>query len=174
MEALGAVGSARRELSGVMRGQESLAIIPGGVDEVVLASARTERVFIKTRFGFVALALEHGYDLLPIYHFGENELYDIAWPLDTPWARKLRLWLVKHFGIPIIIGFGWPLCPFLPKKNVHCCTVVGETLRLPQIDHPSRNEVAAYHKLYVNALVDLYNKNRDSLPNYAEKDLELW
>ncbi|CAE7484527.1 Dgat2 [Symbiodinium sp. CCMP2592] len=52
-----------RALRRLMRkGESPLALVPGGFEEATVTSPGTERVFLKTRAGFVKYALRHGYD----------------------------------------------------------------------------------------------------------------
>ena len=43
-----------------MKQQKDMAIIPGGVEEVVLASSKVERSYIKKRKGFIKVGDENG------------------------------------------------------------------------------------------------------------------
>jgi hypothetical protein len=83
-----------------MKGSESLAIIPGGFEDVTIFKEGCDRIFLKTRKGFVKLALQAGYSLTPVYAFGEKNLY---WNIQGMWS--VRLWL-SSFGIPSIIPVG--------------------------------------------------------------------
>merc|ERR1719265_2109549 len=61
---MGSVGPG--DLNKLMKSGESpLALVPGGFQEATLSCCGHERVFLKTRKGFVKYALRHGYALLP-------------------------------------------------------------------------------------------------------------
>jgi len=173
MQTVGGIGARRETVAAEMRRGVDLAVIPGGIDEVVLADPVHERVFLKRRFGFVKLALERGYDLVPVYHLGESQMYGML-PLQR-WGPILRcrLWMTKRFSLPFGFGVGAWFCPVLPRR-VPCVSAVGEPVVLPKIDNPTRADVAKYHALYVKALVATYNEHRHLLPAYAGKDLEVW
>ena len=173
MQTVGGIGARRETVAAEMRRGVDLAVIPGGIDEVVLADPVHERVFLKRRFGFVKLALEHGYDLVPVYHLGESQMYGML-PLQR-WGPILRcrLWMTKRFSLPFGFGVGCWYCPVLPRR-VPCVSAVGDPVVLPKIDSPTRADVAKYHALYVEALVATYNEHRHLLPAYAGKDLEVW
>ena len=60
--------------------RRDLVIIPGGVEEVVLTSPDHERAYINARKGFIKYALQFGYDLVPVYHFGETQMFHPIYP----------------------------------------------------------------------------------------------
>mmetsp|Transcript_33711 Transcript_33711/g.57823 ORF Transcript_33711/g.57823 Transcript_33711/m.57823 type:complete len:172 (+) Transcript_33711:131-646(+) len=72
MECLGMVSSAGPAMKSFMKQGQDMAIIPGGVEEVVLASSKVERSYILKRKGFIKYALQNGYDLVPLYHLGTS------------------------------------------------------------------------------------------------------
>merc|ERR1719323_280300 len=70
---MGSVG--RGDLTSLMKAGESpLALVPGGFHEATVCCRGKERVFLKNRRGFVKFALRHGYDLVPVYTVGEDDL----------------------------------------------------------------------------------------------------
>ncbi|KAH8063463.1 hypothetical protein JL722_2633 [Aureococcus anophagefferens] len=147
MQTVGGIGARRETVATEMRRGVDLAVIPGGIDEVVLADPVHERVFLKRRFGFVKLALEHGYDLVPVYHLGESQMYGML-PLQR-WGPILRcrLWMTKRFSLPFGFGVGCWYCPVLPRR-VPCVSAVGDPVVLPKIDSPTMADVAKYHARY--------------------------
>eukprot|EP00434_Breviolum_minutum_P031998 symbB.v1.2.028299.t1/scaffold2985.1/size65860/3 len=54
---------------------DSIALQPGGVKEQALSDDQQEQAFFPARLGFIRMAIKYGVDLLPIYFFGENQLY---------------------------------------------------------------------------------------------------
>ena len=116
-----------------MKRKENVALPPGGFEEATLTSEHHDRVYIKKRFGFVKLALQHGYDIVPVYCFGENATY-----YHFQGARKLRL-KMNSFGISVILIFGAWFLPLLPKRTKYGLHVVcGDALQLPTIENPTR------------------------------------
>ena len=70
---LGVVRADRSTLSYHMAKGAHMCIIPGGIAELLLTSHKEERVFLRKRKGFVKLAIQHGFPILPCYHFGNSE-----------------------------------------------------------------------------------------------------
>ena len=75
----------------------AMAIVIGGADEVELAQTVSSTLFLKRRFGFVKLAIEGGASLVPVYAFGENDVY----PLNIPptWVQPLLDLVKKMIGL---------------------------------------------------------------------------
>lgn len=51
----------KRRMVGLMRAGKNIGLIPGGFEEATLYERGRHRVFVKSRFGFIKLALQHGY-----------------------------------------------------------------------------------------------------------------
>jgi 2-acylglycerol O-acyltransferase 2 len=154
-----------------MKRKEHIALPPGGFEEATLTSAQHDRVYIKDRFGFIKLALQHGYDVIPVYCFGENATF---FNLQGAWKLRLKL---NSFGIPGMVAFGSWFCPLLPKRSKYGLYVVcGDALRLPMIENPTREQVKMWHDKYIAALVKVFEDNKCDA--YGEegktKKLELW
>uniref|UniRef100_A0A7S4EKR3 Acyltransferase n=1 Tax=Pseudo-nitzschia australis TaxID=44445 RepID=A0A7S4EKR3_9STRA len=149
-----------------------LALPPGGFEEATISYFEKDRVFIKKRVGFVKLALQNGYNVVPVYTFGENQTY---YNLQGFW--KLRLWL-NGFGVPAIMVFGSWLFPLMSKRNpLGLRVVVGDPVVLPTIPNPTREEVKLWHDKYVAALVRLFEEHKEEY--YGSEisktvKLELW
>ena len=129
-------------------------------------------MYIKKRVGFVKLALQHGYNVIPVYTFGENNTYS-----NVQGLWKFRLWL-NNLGCPAIIVFGSWLNPLLPKRHPRGLkVVVGDPLVLPKIPTPTREEVTLWHDKYMASLVRLFEEHKEEFygPEIAKTaKLELW
>jgi len=140
-------------LCGLLKAQQDLGVLPGGMDEVVIYKKGEERVYIRQRAGFIKYALQHGYLLVPAYTFGESDTY------STLGGSRLLDIMQQNFGVilPIFWGPHW-WCPLLPDSNAQIHTVVGNAFQLPKLENPSNAEVAEYHQIYMDKLVDLYDR----------------
>jgi len=174
MQLVGGLAATRKDLGAEMGTGVDLAIIPGGIDEVVLCDPSVERVFLKSRFGFVKLALEHGYDIVPVYHLGESQSYQqIPWLNRWPPLTRARLAFTKITSFPAVLPFfGW-YGTFLPWR-CDCVSVIGDPVSCPRIPNPTRAEIAEYHGRYVAALVKTFDSAKHRLPAYRDRTLEVW
>jgi len=48
----------------------------------------------------------------------------------------------------------------IPRSDLDLVTVVGKSIILPQIPSPTKEDIDKYHQVYIDALVDLFNRNK--------------
>ena len=142
----------------------SMALLPGGFEEATLhSSSGPDRAYIKSRFGFIKLALQHGYQVRAVYTLGERHTFH---NLQGFW--RLRFWL-NQLGVPAIVPLGRDFCPLVARPDAEIRTFVSRPLKLPCIPNPSRQDVAKWHAQYVSLLQDLHARHRGQ-----EAELEVW
>uniref|UniRef100_A0A803XYB6 Acyltransferase n=1 Tax=Meleagris gallopavo TaxID=9103 RepID=A0A803XYB6_MELGA len=140
----------------------AIIIVVGGAAESLNCTPGKNSVTLRNRKGFVKLALRHGADLVPVYSFGENEVYKQVIFEEGSWGRWVQKKFQKHIGFAPCIFHGrglfssntWGLLPY--SKPI--TTVVGEPITIPKIDNPSQKEVDFYHSVYVDSLIKLFDK----------------
>lgn len=98
---LGCVDAGKATAKRVLRKGYHLYVLPGGEAEQLLTQFGKQRVFVKSRKGFVKLAIEHGASLVPVYAFGETDMYHTS---DR--FMELRKWLMKHCRVAIPLFWG--------------------------------------------------------------------
>jgi len=81
----------------------SYAIQPGGIPEQVLTDHRRELIVFPPTLGFCRLAIQHGTPLVPIYAFGENQVFS-----TYKWGRKTTRRLHQALGIAMPMINPWP------------------------------------------------------------------
>lgn len=159
----------------------SVAVQPGGLREQVETDDQCERIFFPARLGFIRMAMKHGTPLLPIYCFGENQLYRTA-----PWVRRLNKWFFKNLGTGslVVLGiFGLPNSPILPNPGMLPVFRGGLHLRFgcepvdigPRNENPTDEEVEAAFQKYVAAVRKLFDAHKDAClpPDVAARGLEV-
>jgi len=70
----------------------------------------------------------------------------------------------------MVAFFGWWLCPIFPMCNADVHTVIGTGIDLPKIEAPSKEDVAKWHQVYVEALTTLFDKHKAS---FGKADMSL-
>ncbi|KXN66479.1 diacylglycerol acyltransferase, partial [Conidiobolus coronatus NRRL 28638] len=142
----------------------SVGISVGGGAEMMLAVPNTAKLVIKNRFGFVKIALETGSDLVPVYAFGENEVYNQD-PVDQKsFNFRIRRWLYKktNFFLPSISGRGiFPNTKGIFPNNVPIRIVVGKPINVEKVDNPTDEQIKELHSKYCGELEALYNQYKD-------------
>jgi len=142
-------------------------ILPGGIEEIAIHEHGKENVYIKTRVGFIKYGLEYGYKIIVVYTFGESDQYHSITILQS-----MNLWLIKSFGFALPAFWGRAFNPLLPKGGgLH--SVVGEAIQLPKIANPSKEDVAKWHGVYVDALVRLFDRYKGDF-GYGSRKLQIF
>lgn len=126
----------------------------------MLAQPGTERLWMKKRAGYIKLCLQHGYDLVPVYCFGETDVFP-----SSALCMRTRARIAGRTRLPMIWPTGW-------LRKVPVKAVVGPPLVLPHIEQPSRADVAQWHVNFQDAVTDLYKRHRDKY-NRGNVDIEM-
>jgi len=96
----------------------SLFIYIGGEKEQLMSETGKHKIFVKNRKGFIKLALKYGAHVVPMYAFGENDVYTTSNIL-----LGFRMWLQKNFSIGIPICFGRYGSIFPHRKRMAVVTI---------------------------------------------------
>ncbi|XP_051958420.1 2-acylglycerol O-acyltransferase 3b isoform X3 [Xyrauchen texanus] len=138
----------------------ALVIIIGGAEESLASSPGVNTVVMRQRKGFVRLALEHGADLVPVYSFGENELFQQVVLPEGSVGRRLQALFKQVMGFApcLFTGERWLLLPYRSPVT----TVVGHPITVPQVRSPSQEQVDYFHRLYMEALSKLFHTHKTS------------
>ncbi|XP_058161960.1 2-acylglycerol O-acyltransferase 2-like [Dasypus novemcinctus] len=156
-------------------GGSLLAIVVGGAQEALDARPGAYTLLLRHRKGFVRLALEHGAALVPIFSFGENELYDQVKNLPGSWLRWIqnRLQQVMGFSLPLFHGRGvfQYSFGFVPYRRP-ITTVVGKPIEVQKTLHPSKEEVDQLHQRYIKELCNLFETHKLKYNVPTEQHLE--
>jgi len=169
---LGFITSDSKSIVTNLKKDHSVMIVIGGAAEALNAHPGSEtELVLKKRKGFVRLALQTGSHLVPVFAFGENELYD---QVPNPRGSRLRTIQEKFknkfgFSLPLFFGRGIFLYDYgmLPQRR-KLLTVVGSPIAVPQIAEPSEEEIDKYHAAYIEAL----EKVHQDYKGLAEKSEE--
>lgn len=144
------------------KGQAAILLV-GGAAESMESFPGRYRLVLRKRKGFVRIALETGCSLVPVFSFGENDLYSAVLTQEGSWMKKIQNTYKKtfHFGMPIIWGRGvfnysFGIMPY--RKEIH--TVVGKPIDVPKIAYPTQEQIDQWHELYLNELTKLFNEHK--------------
>ena len=145
----------------------SLAVSPGGLDEMVQIRKKEIRVKLLSRKGIFRLAIETGKPLVPVITYGETELCN---PLEGSYLEGLHSWLRKY-RIPLIVP-SYEMCTkwlLLRKKplDTKCISFIGlPVLPVVPADIPSEEAIYELRGRYIEALKKLYAETKPV--DYAE------
>jgi 1-acyl-sn-glycerol-3-phosphate acyltransferase len=138
---LGFVSANKKTLNHVLKDGKSVVIMVGGAEEAL----HHQGIILNKRKGFVELAVKNKVPLVPVYTFGENELYSVKKGSDF-----IQQHVKKWFGITIPLFYGrfW----LFPRRK-QLFTVLGAPVE------PS-DSVEETHARFKTALLELYDKYR--------------
>jgi len=162
----GVVDAARYSANRVLEMGYSLGLVPGGATEALYNHPDHDIVYIKKRYGFVKLALEAGASLVPCFSFNECNTYGVL-GVDNPTLDAFRKKFQSIFGISL------PLVTNIIPKKTSIRLVVGQPIPCPKTDDPSRDLVQTYLDNYIDALVELYDKNKDKYNTIEKPPLQV-
>jgi len=155
----------------------SIGIVVGGAAEALDARPGTADLYLNKRKGFVKVALNNGAFLVPVFSFGENNVFDQM--VENPQGSKLRkiqqkMLSVLGFSLPLFKGrsmltYDFGLLPY--RKPI--TTVVGKPIKIPKISNPDEETINHWHTLYTNSLKELYDQYKDVYDKGRRKSLEI-
>ena len=121
------------------------------------------------------MALKTGSDLVPVFTFGENELFAteliaLEAPVDTLYKmnqdlpekwRSLSYW--RRIFYEITMHSLYMLKVFItPWKRVPLTTVVGKPIEIKsKIEDPSDEQIKELHQIYIDELQKLFHENKE-------------
>ncbi|XP_026191183.1 diacylglycerol O-acyltransferase 2-like protein 6 [Cyclospora cayetanensis] len=142
----------------------SLLVSPGGIAEIYETNPTEERLHLQDRVGIVRLAMQTGARLVPVYCFGNSQAYRLPWGIRflQPFARLMRTALITFYG-----RFGLPVAFRVPLLYA-----IGRPLQIPQVDQPSREDIASGHHLLVEEVRRIFDTYK-GLYGWRNKQLEI-
>lgn len=155
--------SSRESLQYMLAHNISVAIVVGGAAESLDARPGTADLTLGRRLGFVRLAIESGASLIPMFSFGENDVYVPI--IDNPPGSLMRLIQEKFksiFGFTLPMIMGRKSLPLLPRRR-SITTVIGSAIPVTQIIHPTLKDILSVHQQYVDALKNIWDEYKDVL-----------
>jgi len=157
--ALGFASVSKESCDYLLSNGTSVLIVPGGIEEIYYSKPGTCKVLIKKRKGFIKLALEHGANLVPVFTFGETELFtQIPNPPGSLMSRA-QLWVKKKFNSPLVFWWGRGYGPF-PRK-LEIVTIIGSPIEVKKKENFQEKDVDELQQRYLDALTALYDEYAD-------------
>ncbi|CAI4226350.1 unnamed protein product [Auanema sp. JU1783] len=164
--ALGGVESSKESLRYLLENPgkgRAVAIVIGGATEALDTRPGSHVVNLLCRRGFCRFALMYGADLVPLYNFGETDIYDT---LDNSKGTRLReiqqkIKTICGFCPPLFSGRGIFNYSFgiLPHRRP-ITSVLGAPIRVEKNLNPTDAEVDALHSKYCSALIKLFEDHK--------------
>ncbi|KAI9033924.1 diacylglycerol acyltransferase type 2B [Phycomyces nitens] len=165
---VGLISSSRQSCERVLSAGpgHSPVIVVGGATESLTARPGTNDLILRKRFGFIRLAIKQKASLVPMFSFGENDLYDQFDNSEGSTIFKVQKKIQSIFGFTMplfhargIFNYNIGIIPFRHPIT----TVVGKPIPVPEFegDEPTQEQLVAVHALYIEELQSIYDKYKD-------------
>lgn len=150
-------------ISAALKAGDSVGIVPGGIAEMMKTSMTMEHLVLEPRKGFVALAIEHGVPLVPVYVFGQSTLWTHLQP--PAWVENIS----RNVGVSFILPWGRF---FLAPRKQQLLYAIGAPIATgtPDGRAPDRAHVDAVHRAFIEAIRRLYDANKAAY-GWADREL---
>lgn len=152
----------------------SVAIVVGGSPEVLTMFPGSYILTLERRRGFIKLALETGSPLVPVFGFGQNDVFNIKQPkIDflltykpgrSNWEKWSKIFL-KCATLVMCGRFG--VMPYPHPIAV----VVGSPIPVEKVENPSEQQINKLHSEYKEKLIELFEQHRDACGVPRETEL---
>lgn len=92
----------------------SVMVVVGGAKESMLSDPGENTLVLEKRKGFVKMAMRTGAHLVPVYSFGENDVYEQI-QFQGIW-KSVQMWIQQKLGFQIPLFFGRALTGSVEKQ----------------------------------------------------------
>ncbi|KXN67832.1 diacylglycerol acyltransferase [Conidiobolus coronatus NRRL 28638] len=143
---------------------KSILIVIGGSHEALYSGEDSAKLIVRSRLGFIKMAIKTGANLVPIYSFGENSLFKMDTTFKENSILKSIQYLVSLTGLRVCLFHGRGI--FQSKfgvfpMNYPITMVTGEPVKVTQNDNPSEEEIKRVQTEYLKNLTKIYNNYKD-------------
>ncbi|EIW75198.1 diacylglycerol-acyltransferase [Coniophora puteana RWD-64-598 SS2] len=155
---------------------EAITIVVGGAAESLSARPGTADLTLRKRLGFIKIAIQHGADLVPVFSFGENDIYQ-----QMPNERGTTVYTVQK-KFQSVFGFTFPLfhgrgllnynLGLLPYRR-RIVSVIGRPIHVERTEKPTTEEVMRIQSLYIEELMRIWNTYKDEFAKTRTRELSI-
>ncbi|EAU90640.2 diacylglycerol O-acyltransferase [Coprinopsis cinerea okayama7 len=176
--ALGICSVSRTSCSNILKSGpgSAITIVVGGAAESLSAHPGTADLTLRKRLGFIKVAIQHGADLVPVFSFGENDIYQ-QMPNEkgtTIYELQKKFQAIFGFTLPLFHGRGLlnynvGLMPYRRRIVV----VVGRPIHVNKCDKPSLEEVYRIQQQYIEELTRIWDTYKDQFAKSRVRELNI-
>lgn len=176
--ALGVCSVSKQSCSNILRAGpgSAITIVVGGAAESLSARPGTADLTLRKRLGFIKLAIQHGADLVPVFSFGENDIYQ-QMPNEkgtTVYALQRKFQSLFGFTLPLfhgrgLLNYNLGLMPY--RRRI--VAVIGKPIHVEKCHQPSIDVVMGVQKMYIEELTRIWNAYKDEFAKARLRELNI-
>lgn len=144
----------KKNMKRLLDEDNSVLLIPGGVQECLHMQRGKETIFLRKRTGFVKMAMQSGAHLVPAFAFGQSDIFGY-WRPGTPAMQRA---MSRLLGFAPMLFWGRWGTPIPRRVPVH--VVVGKPIRVKRDPEPSKEAVAALLDEFIAAMQSLFEQHK--------------
>ena len=136
-----------------LKREKSVVFIPGGQHEMIHSSSKSDHVVLNSRHrGFIKVSLQTGSSLVPVFSFGEKNIFD-NFPTPITWQlRAMKALRANIFFLP----YGQFLMSIPRQTRIRLA--VGKPIHVPVVANPSDELINILRDHYFTELLNLIEK----------------
>ncbi|GAA5967241.1 hypothetical protein JCM8115_005438 [Rhodotorula mucilaginosa] len=154
----------------------TITIVVGGAAESLSAHPGTADLTLKRRKGFIKLAIRQGADLVPVFSFGENDIFKQMSNHRGTRLYKAQKKFQSVFGFTLPIFFGRGLFNYnmglMPYRHP-IVSVVGRPISVKQKDHPTDAELDEVQARYIAELKSIWENYKEIYAKSRTRELTI-
>jgi 2-acylglycerol O-acyltransferase 2 len=176
--ALGISSVSRESCSNILSSGpgQAITIVVGGAAESLSARPGTADLTLKRRLGFIKVAIQHGADLVPVFSFGENDIYN-QMPNEkgtTIYALQKKFQSMFGFTLPLfhgrgLLNYNLGLMPY--RRRI--VSVIGRPIHVQRCEKPSLEEIERVQRMYIEELTRIWNTYKDEFAKTRLRELSI-
>ncbi|KAH7918005.1 DAGAT-domain-containing protein [Leucogyrophana mollusca] len=155
---------------------QAITIVVGGAAESLSARPGTADLTLRRRLGFIKVAIQHGADLVPVFSFGENDIYQ-QMPNEkgtTIYALQKQFQSMFGFTLPLfhgrgLLNYNLGLMPY--RRRI--VSVIGRPIHVVRCEKPSLEEVTRVQTMYIEELTRIWNTYKDEFAKTRTRELSI-
>lgn len=155
---------------------QSITIVVGGAAESLSAHPGTADLTLRKRLGFLKVAIQNGADLVPVFSFGENDIYE-QMPNEkgtTVYMLQKKFQTVFGFTLPLfhgrgLLNYNLGLLPY--RRRI--VTVIGRPIQVEKREKPTLDEITRVQTQYIDELMRIWNTYKDEFARTRRRELSI-
>ncbi|KAF0762384.1 2-acylglycerol O-acyltransferase 2-A-like [Aphis craccivora] len=145
-------------------------LMVGGVSEAFKSFPGPYHLILKKRKGFIRVALQTGASLVPVFSFGETNVYGLGEAEPNSFWDKVLKFIKWKSGNKVPVGRGFFQYSFgiVPRRHP-IVTVVGKPIDVPKIVKPEKEDIEKYHNIFIDELTKLFEEHKTKYSKHPDE-----